>query len=446
MGLATIAAVLEQRGYAVSVLDANVLGLPPEAVVPRVAGADVIGLTATTPTVGAAMDIARHLKQARPELPVILGGAHATLLPGETLAQAPEIDIIVRGEGEETVLELLPALEAQKPLDTIAGISYRRNGEAFSTPPRSTVIDMDALPFLAYHLLPWRRYRPHPPHGRALPFAAVITSRGCPYHCAYCSKPVFGRKFRAQRPERVVDEVANLQDKFGIREIAFYDDVFTLDQKRAGAIADGIIKRGLKVLWTCETRVNLVDPELLRRMKQSGCYGIAYGIESASPEILRVLSKDITLEQAGAAVRMTREAGIQATGYFMIGSPGESVATIKKTIRFARDLKLDFAQFAATLPFPGTELYKIYRQSAGRDIPWESLLYSGADEQITPVFESAQLSRDDIKYWIRRAYREFYLRPAYIWKRLRRLGYRGELRNNLEGFFMLLKSIVPARR
>jgi len=443
MGLALIAAGLEREGYQVTVLDANALRLQPEDMALLVTDADVVGLTAMTPTVSAAISIAHHLKRAKPDLTIVLGGAHATLLPEEALAAAPEIDIIVRGEGEETIIELLRALEHKQPLDNVSGISYRGDGKAISTAARSTTIDLDSLPFLAYHLLPWRRYKPHPPHGRAFPFAAIITSRGCPYRCSYCSKPIFGNKFRGQSPERVVEEVAYYQEKFGIKELAFYDDVFTLNKKRAYAIADEILKRELKICWTCETRVNLVDKELLRHMKQAGCYAIAYGIESASPEILDILNKDITLEQVEEAVGITQEVGLQTIGYFMIGSPGESPETISQTIQFAKRLKLDFAQFAVTTPFPGTELYNLYLKNSGNDIPWENFVYEGTGSKITPVFETNGLSRTDLRYWTRRAYKEFYLRPAYLWQRIRQLTSIGDLKVDIKGLSMLLGNIRP---
>jgi anaerobic magnesium-protoporphyrin IX monomethyl ester cyclase len=445
VGLAVIAAVLEREGYQVTVLDANAMNLQPEATVPLVTDADVVGLTAMTPTISAAMNLARHLKKANPSLTIILGGAHPTLLPEETLATAPEIDIIVRGEGEDTIIELLQALENRQPLDNIAGISYREDGRVASTADRTTNIDMDSLPFPAYHRLPLPRYKPHPPHGQAWPFAAIVTSRGCPYRCTYCSKPVFGSKFRAQNPERVVEEVAYLKDKFGVKEIAFYDDVFTLDKKRAYAIAEGIIKKGIKIFWTCESRVNLVDKDLLHHMKQAGCYAIAYGIESGSAEILKTLHKDTTLEQAAEAVHISREVGLQVIGYLMLGSPGETPETIRQTIEFAKKLKVDFAQFSVTTPFPGTELYDLYMRDRTESIPWESFIYAGTDNPTTPVFESDNLSRSDLKYWTRRAYREFYLRPSYLWQRLQRLTNLGELKINFKGFLMLLRSIVPSR-
>ena len=447
IGLALIAAVLEKEGYRVAVLDANALGLQPEQIPSLLADIDVAGVTAMTSTIGGATAIVRCLKKASPDLAVILGGAHATLLPEETLRNNQGIDVIVRGEGEETIIKLLQALENKQTLGDIPGVSYRENGEVVSTPQNTENIDMDSLPFLAYHLLPWDKYRPHPPHGRAYPFVSIVTSRGCPYRCSYCSKPVFGSRFRAQTPQRVAAEVKYYKERFGVGEIAFYDDVFTLDKKRAYEIADELIKGGVRIHWTCESRVNLVDKELLRHIKEAGCYSIAYGIESASQDILDVLDKDVTLEQVIKAVRISQEVGLQTIGYFMLGSPGESVETIEKTIQFAKDLKLDFAQFAITTPFPGTELYKLYMEGReDENIPWESFVYAGLDGRVSPMFESRHLSRSDLNLWIKKAYRQFYLRPSYLRQRIGKIRSTGDLRVNIKGLSMLLKNTGANKR
>ena len=446
IGLALIAAVLEKAGYQVTIVDTNALKLSPEDVVPLIADIDVIGLTAMTPTINTAIAIARCVKKAYPDLPIILGGAHATLLPVETLVTAPEIDIIIRGEGEETIIELMRALGHKQPLSKIEGISYRKDGRVESNPVCPKIVDLDSLPFLAYHLLPWKRYKPHPPHGRALPFAAIITSRGCPYRCSYCSKPVFGNKFRGQSPEKVVEEINYHKRGLGIKEFAFYDDVFTLNKRRAYAIADEMISRGLKIHWTCETRADLVDRELLRHMKQAGCYSIAYGIESASQEIVNTLNRDVTIEQAEEAVRLSQEVGLQTIGYFMIGSPGESRETIRQTIQFAKKLKLDFAQFSVTTPYPGTKLYELYSDGRKGDIiPWESFVYGKTGGRVTPVFESKLLRRGDLQYWITQAYKEFYLRPFYLWQRIRRTTSIGDLKVGIKGISMFLGNIRPTR-
>jgi anaerobic magnesium-protoporphyrin IX monomethyl ester cyclase len=441
LGLGLIAAILEKAGYIVTLLDANALGLKPEDIPGMIAGADVIGLTAMTPTISTALKIANLIKQANPTVKIIMGGAHATMLPRETMASSPDIDIIVRGEGDESIIEVMKALEENRPLESIPGISFRADGIVLQTADRLNNVDMDSLPYPAYHLLPWKRYRPHPPHGMSMPFAAMVTSRGCPYRCAYCSKPVFGSKFRAQSPARVVDELAYLKDRFGVKEVAFYDDSFTVDKKRVHAIADRIISSGLKINWTCETRVNLVDKELLHHMQMAGCYAVAYGIESASPATIKTLQKDTTIEQVETAVQASREAGLLVVGYFMLGSPGDTPEIIQQTIDFAKKLKVDFAQFSVTTPFPGTELYDIYMQNRKESISWDNFVYAGTDNPTTPVFESDKLTRDDLIKWLTRAYREFYLRPAYFWQRLRRCTSWNEINMNLKGFGMLLKSI-----
>jgi radical SAM superfamily enzyme YgiQ (UPF0313 family) len=439
MGLALIAAILEHKGYPVKIVDANALELSPENISHHVNDMDVVGLTAMTPTIGVATKVALHLKRSNPNLIIILGGAHGTLLPEETLARIPQIDVVVKGEGEKTIIDLLQCLEIKQPLDTVSGIAFRKGNEIISTPSKNESIDLNSLPFLAYHLLPYKKYKPHPPHGRAFPFAAVITSRGCPYRCSYCSKPVFGYKFRTQSDERVLEELTYYKKSFDVKEIAFYDDVFTLDKKRVHAIADGILKRNLRICWSCETRVNLVDKELLRHMKMAGCYAIAYGIESASQEILDILNKSITPEQVEEAIRITQDAGIQTIGYFMIGSPGESEKTIKKTIEFAKKLKLDFAQFSITMPFPGTKLYDIYTRDNKKEPCWDDFVYFGRTIN-TPIFESNALKRIDLQRWASRAHKEFYLRPAYLWQRVRQISTLADLKVNYEGFKMLLRA------
>jgi len=228
---------------------------------------------------------------------------------------------------------------------------------------------------------------------------------------------------------------------------AFYDDSFTLDMDRAYEICDEIIRRKLNIIWSCETRVNLVEEKLLKKMKQSGCYSISYGLESGSQEILDVIDKGTTLEQAEEAVRYTHEAGIHAIGYFMIGSPGETPDTIHETIRFAKKLKVDYAQFSITTPFPGTRLYDLYLEGGGRpDIPWEDYVYAASSEGSAPVFESDSLSREDIILWESKAYREFYLRPSYIWQRLVSCTSVGDIKVNLNGLSMLLSSIKSKKK
>lgn len=441
LGLASIAAVLERQGYHVTLLDANAMNLPVSRIPTLTEQADVIGITAMTPSINSAMEIAGLMKRQRGNRPVILGGAHGTLLPEETLQTAPGIDVVVRGEGEQTIVELMVALREDKGLEAIGGISYRAPEGIRHNEPQADCVDLDQLPFPAYHLLKDYRYHPHPPHGIARPFMALVTSRGCPYRCAYCSKPIFGTRFNGRSPELVLDELTYLVRDQGTREIAFYDDVFTLNKKRTTAICQGIIERGLSFHWTCETRVNLVDQELLNLMKQAGCFAVAYGIESASPDILKLLHKDISVQQVIDAVKMTRIAGLEAIGYFMVGSPGETPATIRETIALSKRVNLDFAQYSITMPFPSTELYDLYVQQGFHHVDWKHFVYAGKSQESSPVFESASLSRQDINRWVARAYRSFYLRPGYFFQRLRRVSSVSGMMVNIRGLIYLMRGL-----
>jgi len=438
LGLASLAAVLEKDGYQIEILDANALQLSEHDVVKRVDSADIIGITAMTPIINSAIQIAKGIKQNNPDSTIILGGPHATILPEEILNDVPEIDIIVKGEGEETIVELYNALKRGESIENVHGIAYRDHDIIKSTPSRPPLMDLDSLPFLAYHLLPLDKYKLHPPRGREYPFMAMLTSRGCPYNCIFCSKSVFGRRFRCQSPERIVDEIVYLKERFGIKEIAFYDDVFTLNQKRTMQLAKELKKRNLDISWTCEARVNLVTEELLKEMKKAGCYMVAYGIESGNQTILNNLRKGITIEQIKSAIKATQKAGIQSVGYFMLGSPGETPETIRQTINFAKNLPLDFAQFSITTPYPGTDLYNIYLNSGNKNIKWDDFIYVSFKSSSAPVFETKLLSKEDLQEWSAKAYKEFYLRLSYIWKRFIGMRSIGDLKTNIKGFSTLL--------
>ena len=438
LGLASIAAVLERENHQVEILDANALQLSESEAAKEIGNVDIIGITAMTPFINSAIKMAKEVKKEKPGSTVIVGGAHVTVLPEETLSNVPEIDIIVRGEGEETAIELHEALKSGDSLQKVRGITYRDNGRVASTPMRPLIADLDSLPFPAYYLLPLHRYKLHPPHGRRLPFMAMLTSRGCPYNCIFCSKPIFGRKYRYQSPPRIASEVEYLVEKFEVKEIAFYDDIFTLDKNRTIKLAKEFNKRDLSFPWTCETRVDLVTEELLKAMKQAGCYMIAYGIESGNQTILDNLRKKITIEQVRKAVKMTHDIGIQSIGYFMLGSPGETSATIRQTIDLANHLPLDFAQFSITIPFPGTDLYNLYLEQNIGNENWDNFIYIYANLKAVsaPVFETASLSKGDLQKWNTKAYKEFYLRFSYIWERLTKTRSLGNLKTNIRGLGM----------
>jgi radical SAM superfamily enzyme YgiQ (UPF0313 family) len=442
LGLAMISAALEKNGYHVKVLDAPALKLTENSILNAVLREkpDIIGITAMTPTMNSAIKMARQIKEMHNDVIIVLGGAHVTLFPEETLQRVPEADIVVRGEGEQTMVELVKTLENGDSVNSqVLGVTYREKNCIRNSPARQFISDLDSLPFPAFHLLPMTRYRLHPPHGKRMPSIPIITSRGCPYRCIYCSKSVFGRQYRANSPTYVVDEIERLMDKFNVREVTFYDDVFTLDKKRVSAICEELERRRIEIPWTCETRVNLVNEELIEKMKKAGCYMIAYGVESGSQKILNNIKKDITLEQAIRAFELTHKIGVQTIAYFMIGSPGETPETIEETIKFANKLDPDFVQFSTATPFPGTEFFNLAIKEGIMSEDWDDYIYAGLRSTNYPAFVTSTLNKADLKKWDIRAYRSYYLRSHYFFKRIKKIRSFSEVKTSVEGLLMLLE-------
>jgi anaerobic magnesium-protoporphyrin IX monomethyl ester cyclase len=440
LGLAMLAAVLERKGHSVKILDLAALELSENSLSHVISGEtpDVVGITAMTPVINSAINVARKVKEVNDEIVVALGGAHATLFPEEILRLVPQVDIVVRGEGEETMTELVETLEQGESLSSeILGVAYRDKEEIRFSQQRPYISDLDCLPYPSFHLLPMNKYRLHPPHGRQSPSIPILTSRGCPYRCIYCSKSVFGNKYRANSSTYIVDEIEFLMEKFNAKEITFYDDVFTLDKKRVYEICDELDKRGIDIPWTCETRVNLVNRDLIERMNRSGCYLIAYGVESGNQSILNNLKKDITVEQIVRAFEMTHNVGIRTIGYFMLGSPGETPETVKETIELAKKLDPDFAQFSISTPFPGTELFSMASKNGVVSKNWNDYVYAELNSIDFPAFETDALKKEDLQKWNATAYKSFYLRFGYLYKRLMRIRSFSELKLNAKGLFLL---------
>jgi radical SAM superfamily enzyme YgiQ (UPF0313 family) len=439
-----LAAVLEKKGYSVRIVDLTALGLSENAV-PQIIlkeKPELVGITAMTSTINSAISVARKVKESDSKILVVLGGAHASILPEETLQKNPEIDIIVRGEGEKTFLELVEAIERKvSDLGGILGLTYRIESEVKSNPLRPILLDLDELPFPAFHLLPKGKYRLHPPFGRRSPAMPIMISRGCPYNCIFCSKSVFGNKYRNNSPAYVVNQIRLLIEKFGVREIKFYDDVFTLDKKWVMAICAELKRQGISVPWTCETRVNLVNSELLKTMKDAGCYMIAYGVESGDQEILTEVGKNVTLDQITNAFSLTHKAGISTVGYFMLGAPNETPETIKRTIEFAKKLNPDFVQFSIATPYPGTELNRLAAEKGCLPKSWNGYVYADLKSVGSSFSELTTMSGEELREWNKKAYSSFYLRWGYVWKRLKKMTSFAELTTNAIGLRMLLDLI-----
>jgi radical SAM superfamily enzyme YgiQ (UPF0313 family) len=354
LGLAYLAAALETTGIEVKILDFVVYpyrrdGL--ESFLKRFKP-HIVGATAVTMTFDHAQGIIKDVKTINPDILTVMGGPHVTFCASQTLHAIPELDIIVLGEGEETLVDLTSAVKDNRHLNTVDGIAYRIGSGVNVTAKRNFIQELDSLPLPARHLLPLGRYR-----ALKLPIS-MTTSRGCPYQCIFCvGRKMVGAKVRNNSPDRVAAELQNLAN-FDFHQINIADDLFTADKQHCNAVCDEMIKRNLKIKWTSFARVDTISEELLAKMKTAGCTAVSFGIESANPDILKTIKKGIRLQQVVDAVRMCRQVGIRPYASFILGLPGETQDTIKETAAFAEKLQQEGLAygFHTLAPFPGTEV------------------------------------------------------------------------------------------
>jgi len=420
-GLGILAAVARREaGARVRLLDAAALRLDLDGVRERLRDVrpGLVGITATTLTVRAALAIARAAKEEHPGATVVLGGVHPTVAPDEVLAE-PAVDLVVRGEGEHTLSDLL----AGRDRADIAGLSYRRDGNVIHNPDRQRLPDLDALPLPAYDLLPVRLYRPSPGGYRRLPSLSLLAGRGCPGVCSFCCKAVHGDRVRYRSPGHILNEVRLLRREYGVRDFVFYDDTLTADRDKVLELcrALGEVRGG--VSWSCMSRVDCVDGELLRAMRRSGCHQVCYGVESADAQVRRRLRKAISLDRVRRAVDLSRRAGLNVRLSFMLGSPGETEDSLRRTVELALELDPTFVQFNITVPYPGTEMFAwAEREGCLASRNWDDYDLS------RPVMNLPTVDADTVLAWYREGYRRFYRRPVYILRRLWGLRSPAELR------------------
>jgi len=354
LGLAFIAAALETAGVEVKIHDYVVFPYSRDRLAAEIKTfrPTVLGLTAVTMTFDAAAAVARDVKAVDPAVVTVIGGPHVTFRAEATLNEHPELDVIVLGEGEETIVALIHALEKGTRWHTISGLVYRDGPEIVHTGHKPPGIDIDTLPLPARHLLPLGRYR-------ALNLSiSMTTSRGCPFKCIFCvGRKMVGPRVRYRNPVKVVDEMETLA-AYGFPQINLADDLFTANARHCSAVCDEIIKRRLKVKWTSFARVDTVSAEVLEKMKAAGCTAVSFGIETGSAAILKTIRKGITLDQVVAAVKLCTRAGLQPHASFILGLPGETEATLQETLDFGKRLEaLGVAYgFHLLAPFPGTEV------------------------------------------------------------------------------------------
>lgn len=441
LGLLLLAAVVRREGHSVSVIDAYARKLSPETTAKEIftQRPGVVGLTVTTPIIHAAATIARFIKSYDSGIKTVVGGPHITAIPVETFNLFPQFNFGVIGEGEETFVELLDYLSHEKEdLTSIHGIVFRKNEHIIKTDKRKPLLDMDSLPLPAWDLLPSLTdpYRMSIVGTTLNKSTGIVTSRGCPGRCTFCDTSVFGRKFRAYSADYVMQMIEHLITRYGIKDFLIYDDNFVANPKRLRQICQSIIEKKYNISWSCCSRVNMVNPELLKLMKKAGCWQIEYGIESGSPEILKIMKKNITIEQTRLALRWTKEAGIMTRGNFIFGYLGETKDTLQESLKFILDAELDYFQQTFLTPYPGTHVYQTAAQYGRVNLDWDKM------NNLTINFIPDGLTKRDIVHFSNLAFRNFYTRPKIIWAHLRRLRSFEDVHRFITAIFAFIKTIL----
>lgn len=351
--LLQLGAVLEQAGFKVRIIDYNIRLFNEEELkgIIQKERPLFIGLTMLAihkPAIKIISDNIRTIYKGK----IIVGGVQASISPLEVLKEN-KVDIAVRGEGDRTIEELARALQKGESLEGIAGISYNENGRIYENGERELIADLDSLPFPARHLVKMADYRWR---YWGIRVWGMMAGRGCPFHCYYCSK-LFGDKVRLRRAARVIEEMTYLNQRYGTKGFLFHDDTFTLRSDWANEFLDRLLASGLNVRFRCHTRVNTATSELLKKLYRAGCRGIDFGIETADPDLSRLIRKGIDLKRVKEAVRWGREANLEVMGNFMIGFPADDHETVRKTILFAAGVPFSFINVSIVTPYPGTALY-----------------------------------------------------------------------------------------
>jgi len=411
IGLLYLGAVCKNAGYETSFIDASCPERPIDFVIKEILSMkpSFVGISSATVAIAAANRLAKMIKEAAPNVVVILGGPHVSAAPIETMKRYPSFDIGIIGEGEETILEVLETLSTKTSLNNVAGTIFRNEQELIQTIPRRFIANLDSLPYPAWELLPpLNIYKLSATRFQNQPTASLITSRGCFGSCTFCDVGVFGRKIRGHSAEYVLNMIEQLINGYNVKSLIFNDDTFVYDKQRLKLICKGIKERFNSIQWSCSSRVDIVKPEMLEMMHDAGCFQIAYGIESGVPEILKQINKKITLEQIRQTISWTEGAGIRSKGYFIIGFPNETVETIQRTVDFAASLPLSDFQMTFLTPFPGSEIYKLAKDAGEFDDDWEHM------NMWDTVFIPHGLTKE---YLIRKrneAFRRLYIRPRTL--------------------------------
>jgi len=420
VGLCYIASILEKEGINVSIVDNTLENFPPRTIkkIVKKKKPTLVGISCSTPMIFEGFKLAKIVKEVNSKIHIIMGGPHPTSLPTEVLSNS-FVDSVCICEGEFTFLELYKALEKGKSLSKIKGLVFKDSrGKVKFNKPRRFIQNLDDLPFPAYHLLDIEKYFKlqktygiNTKYSRNLP---IMTSRGCPGKCTFCSR-FLGSVFRYRSPKNVVDEIEHLINRYKVKEIHFIDDNFTLLKKRAMEICDEIINRNLNISFKFPNglREDFLDKELLKKLKEAGCYALDFGIESGSQKVLDLMKKGKKVEEIKKKVMLCKKMGFNLTASFIFGTPGETIEDMKKTIEFATSIPLDGADFGILIPYPGTEIFEKAKKN-GQIKHFNYDKYIPTLGKVEPALETNEWNIEDLIKIQQIAYKKFYFRLKYI--------------------------------
>ena len=414
LGLAYLAAVLEKNGHTVRIIDAHILGSTADKITAYFDGRpDLIGISANIVTYRGAIACATQCKKVYRDTPIVFGGPYPSSLASKILKDNTAVDAVVMGEGEYTVAEIADSLDKKNVFEGIRGVMYRFQGDYISNKSRPLIDNLDEIPFPAYHLLPdLATYRTR---SRARPVGYIFSSRGCPFQCSFCNKNIFGARWRPHSVDRVVNDITRLVEEYGVRQIDILDDNFTFDKARTHDILDRLVERHYQLSINLQNgvRIDRMDEELLRKMKQAGVFKIGFGIETANVGIQREIKKRVDLDKARNLVSTARSLGIVTIGFFIMGLPGDNAKSMKETIDYIIRLDPHMVNTTVCVPFPGTELFETVKR--------EGVFLEDVEHGIDTgffgdrvFFTVGSMKREEILSYFRKAYRRFYMRPSKV--------------------------------
>ncbi len=418
--IAKLAAVIREQGHTVAIFDQFASKDSTEKFTEKVlvGNPDILGFSVLSPAMPTTQELINSIRKKGSTAKIVLGNTHATIYD-EDLIRLRWADFVIRGEGELAFADLLDCVANDGDFSTVQGLSWRDQETTVRNPDRPQIDDLDKLPYPAWDLLDLNNYRGAPLLAMGNIVLPVQAARGCPYRCIYCAQDKVHKKFMIRPPASVVDEIAYMHSRFGVNEFGFIDAFFPSSVKYGLEFAEELARRKLPIKFSTETRVDRVDEKMFKALTTVGLHTVMLGFEVGDPDILATLNKKQSIEQCYVAMRAAKAAGVTTVGFFVIGLPGETTETIKKTIRFAIDLDVDIAKFNMAIPFPGTEFYRqVYGDEGDPRSRYEqfSSWYSGDIEG----HSSSTLSSKKLRRLQDQAMLRFYARPRIVWRHLRK--------------------------